>query len=193
MKPSLKEIIWEAHPYKTRLEKLKLLRHLPDVFRRVSEVISILGLKPPPDFNASLCDITDDYLIIRDSTSLIATAYIGNDPKLLGHIILPDKQEITEHSYYQLVGKEPNEHGFIEGCGCHICQNAVLKQQARFDEDRMKRYEERACIIGLKPEEKIQTVSGHLQGLVDAPINIPRTPMTKITSPSINDERLLRT
>jgi hypothetical protein len=192
MKPTLKEIIWEAHPYKTRLEKLRLLKYLPEVFKRVTEAASFLGLPLPPSYDASECAITDDYLIIRDSTSLIASAYIGNDTKLLGHIEFPEGLQITEHTFHKLSGKEPNEHGYISGCSCLECQHAVLNQQAQLDGDRLKRYEERACIVGLKPEEKIRTVSEHLQDLVDAPINIPLNPMTKIAS-TTNDQRLFRT
>jgi hypothetical protein len=193
MKPTLKEIIWEAHPYKTRLEKLRLLKYLPEIHQKITNAASLLGLQPPPPFDATLCEIDEDYLIIRSPQELIGKAYIGTDCKLTGHIILASGEEFSEHSYHQLTGKGTNEYGYIEGCGCLDCQSSVLQNQSRVNEERLKRYEERAIIVGLNPEDKIRTVSERLQGLVDAPTNIPRTPMTKIKSPTNNDKRLFGT
>lgn len=183
---SLKEQIWEAHPYKTRKEKLVLLKYLPFYYERIEQVAPLLHLEVPPKYDPVNSDVDDDYVILRSASNQpIADAYVGNEPDLLGHIIFPDGSEVTEHTYYVLLGRPLTEQGFIRECRCSDCQEAQLHAQIQADEQRMKRYEERAIEIGLTRTDKIRSVSDHLRDLPNFPIYPVDPPiMPKITSPS---------
>jgi hypothetical protein len=176
---SLKQQIWEVHPYMTRVKKLTLLHYLPIAYERVSEVLAVLGYQPPNAYELSCCDIEDDFLLIKDkSNQLIAKAYVGPKPSMVGSLLLPDGTSVSEHRFQLITGNTPNEYGYIDSCRCSDCQHAQLQYHEQLDKERTERYQQRV--------EKIRQVSDRLPESIPAPRNVPPKPTMKITSPSIS-------
>lgn len=176
---TLKDQIWEAHPYMPRVKKLKLTRHLEESYEQVQVVCKHLGLPPPIAYDLSKCDITDDFLNIRDTDSqMIADAYIGLEREKVGLIVLPNGSQVTEHKYNLIKGQVPNDDGYIDSCRCSDCQNALMLRHEEMNEERTERY--------LKRAQKIRSVSDDLPEHIDAPRNVPPKPTIMLITSTTN-------
>jgi hypothetical protein len=180
---TLKDQIWEAHPYMPRVKKLKLIRHLDESYEQIQVICKHLGLPPPNAYDPPKCDIADDFLIIRDKDNqTIANVYIGQERTKIGLIVFPNGSMVTEHKYHLIQGHLPNDDGYIDQCRCADCQQALLVQHEQIDKERIQVYADRV--------EKIRSASDRLPLTVDAPRNIPPKPVImKITTPTHNGFR----
>jgi len=180
MTPTIKEQIWEAHPYMPRVKKLRLVRHLLPSYERVVKLCEYLEYSPPQAYDLPHCDVADDFLLIKDAdNNSIADVYIGTDSDIVGTIILPNGTQVSGHRLLLLEGLKPNDYGYIDDCQCSDCQNALLAHQDLLDKERTERYKERASM------EKVRSVSERVPGHVDAPRNVPpKQTIMKITSPT---------
>ena len=153
-------------------------------------------MHPPQPYDLSRCTFNqNDYLVLRASDgSLVAMCYVGDSSKQLGHIIMNNGHELTEHEYLALTGSQVNDQGVFPGCACNQCTKRLVQQQAEAEEERLTRYDERALIIGLAREEKINSVSSTVAERLD-PNLVPLKPtnMTKVTQTTFSDNAERRT
>ena len=173
-----------------RVQKLLMLKHLPLTYERVCTASGLLGMNPPQPYDLSKCSFNqNEYLVLRASDgALVAMCYVGDSSKKFGHIIMNNGHELNEHEYLLLTGSQVNDQGVVPGCDCAQCTKRLVQQQAKAEEERLTRYDERALIIGQAREKKINSVSPSVAERLDLSL-VPLKPtnMTKVTQTTFSD------
>lgn len=160
MTANLKQLIWEAHPYLPRIKKLKLVKFLPIGYERILLASEILGYPSPEPYDPLKCSITDDVVDLRShEDNRVGDIYAGDKSGHVNELHLVNGLTLSEHDYNLLLGKTPNESGFIPGCLCLNCKRNILQQALDHEDDRMNQFQTRPVIVGISPEEKIFNVS----------------------------------
>jgi hypothetical protein len=170
---TLKQQIWEAHPYMPRLNKLKMAKYLPVGYSRLCAVSQLLGLPTPDKFCPKNSELSQEALTLRSSNGdLLCKFWI--EPPNQNRIELPNGKALTEHDYYVLAGNQINTSGFIEGCGCTSCEgcrSAYLRDKA---DEISHALQKRVVPVGLPKDQRVNSTSPEVNERLPEVYRIPK-------------------
>lgn len=161
-KKDVKESIEAKYPSMPRYKRIKLITRLLQAYDWSIEAAELLGEPTPNEPCPEQCDLSDDYIILRDASGeSIADVYAGESKDYLKHIIFSSGNELTEHTMWLLRGKSDAD-GYIEECKCKDCaeQRALLSLDR--DSDHLTRNSSRVLTVPSISKLKVRGVSDEL-------------------------------
>mgnify|MGYP007062013793 CR=1 FL=1 len=180
---SIKEKVFETFPSMSRAKKIKLVTQMLPALQLAVTSAELLSLEPLSLPDPTHCDISDDYIILRDEENQpIADVYIGTDAQLSGHVIFDSGEELDSHQRLILQGHELI-NGYLKHCDCKTCTALKIEATIEHDEKFLCRNSNHVLTVNLPRELKIKDTSDRLlDAMHDSSVDKQNTSIPKITS-----------
>ena len=161
-KKDVKESIEAKYPSMARYKRIKLITKLLNAYKWSLEAAELLGEAVPNDPYPANCDISDEYIILRDiDGNSIADVYVGENTEYLNHIVFESGNELTEHTMWLLRGKSYSD-GHINECGCKSCSQRRAEIALEVESSHLTRNSQRVLTVPSIAKVKISGVSDEL-------------------------------
>lgn len=189
-KKDVKESIEAQYPSMPRYKRIKLITGLLTAHKWCVEAASLLGEPEPNEPYPANCDLSDEYIILRDiDGKSIADVYVGENTDYLNHVVFESGNELTEHTMWLLRGKS-YEDGYINECRCKACAQARATIALETESDHLTRNSNRVLTVPSISKIKIQGTSDELaQRMRDSKVIAETSSGPKIVSyqPMVRD------
>lgn len=182
---SIKEQVFETFPSMARAKKIKLITQMIPALQLAATSAELLSMEPLSLPDPSHCDISDDYIILRDEDDHpIADVYIGTDAELCGHVIFESGAELDSHQRLILQGQELT-NGYLRDCDCKDCTTLKVEETIEYDSKFLIRNSNHVLTVNLPRELKIKDTSDRLlDAMHDSSVDKSNTTLPRITSPT---------
>ena len=181
---SIKEKVFETFPSMARSKKIRLITQMIPALQLAATSAELLSLEPLSLPDPTNCDVSDDYIILRDDENQpIADVYIGNDAELNGHVIFDTGEELDSHQRLLLLNNEVI-NGYLKDCDCKKCTELKVAEAVEHDEQFLVRNSNHVLTVNIPRELKIKDTSDRiLDSMRNSSVDKSNTSVPKITSP----------
>lgn len=181
---SIKEQVFETFPSMARAKKIKLITQMIPALQLAATSAELLSLEPLALPDPAHCDVSDDYIILRDENDLpIADVYIGTDAEMFGHVIFDTGEQLDSHQRLILQGHELT-NGYLKECDCKDCTTLKVAETLENDSKHLIRNSNHVLTVNLPKELKIKDTSDRLlDAMYDSSVDKSNTTKPRINSP----------
>lgn len=179
----IKTKIFETFPSMSRSKKIKLVTQMIPSFNLAVASAQLLDRGPLPIPEPINCDISDDYLILRDvNGDSIADVYVGSDNTYHGHVIFNNGTHLNTHERLVLEGHDVT-NDYIADCPCATCSELKNTYALEQSEKHLTRNSQHVLNVHVPSELKIKDTSDKLQSAMqDSKVVSDPSTKPKITS-----------